>query len=62
MSSGTSQEARITERDGPRTPWVDLSQRHEDPTAFNAAKSRFPLQYKDLVEQYYRSFQDNAGK
>jgi tetratricopeptide (TPR) repeat protein len=62
MSSGTSQEPRLTERDGPRTPWVDLSQRHEDPTAFNAAKTRYPLQYKELVEQYYRSFQEQKDQ
>lgn len=60
MSSGTSQAPLITERDGPRTPWVDLSQRQDDPTAFGAAKRRLPVQYKDLVEQYYRSFQDDA--
>lgn len=62
MSSGTSQEPRLTERDGPRTPWVDLSQRQEDPTAFNAAKTRYPLQYKELVEQYYRSFQEQQDQ
>lgn len=62
MSSGLSEQPVITERDGQRTPWVDLSKRHEDPTVFSAAKRRLPLQYKDLVEQYYRSFQDGERR
>jgi len=61
MSSGGSQPSQITERDGPRTPWVDLGQRYDDPSAFNASKTRVPLQYKNLVEQYYRSFQDTGS-
>jgi hypothetical protein len=62
MSSGTSQEPLLTERDGPRTPWVDLARRQEDPSAFNAARTRYPLQYKELVEQYYRSFQEQKDE
>jgi len=62
MSSGSSQASKITERDGPRTPWVDLGQRYDDPTAFSASKTRIPLQYKNLVEQYYRSFQDSDAR
>lgn len=62
MSSGNSQASKITERDGQRTPWVDLGQRYDDPTAFSASKTRIPLQYKSLVEQYYRSFQDNETR
>jgi tetratricopeptide (TPR) repeat protein len=56
-SSGGSQSTRITERTGPRSAWVDLSQRVDDPKAFNAAKETLPLQYRALIEQYYRSFQ-----
>lgn len=59
-SSGTSQSARITERTGPRSAWVDLSQRVDDPKTFNAAKETLPLQYRALIEQYYRSFQQTA--
>lgn len=63
-SSGGSQSTRITERTGPRSAWVDLSQRVEDPKAFNAAKETLPLQYRALIEQYYRSFQqtEDAAK
>lgn len=59
-SSGTSQSARITERTGPRSAWVDLSQRVDDPKAFSGAKEQLPLQYRTLIEQYYRSFQQPA--
>jgi tetratricopeptide (TPR) repeat protein len=63
-SSGGSQSTRITERTGPRSAWVDLSQRVDDPKAFNAAKETLPLQYRALIEQYYRSFQqtEDAAK
>jgi tetratricopeptide (TPR) repeat protein len=56
-SSGGSQSSRITERTGPRSAWVELSERADDPKAFNAAKESLPLQYRALIEQYYRSFQ-----
>lgn len=55
VSAGAPQ---ITERDGTKAAWVDLKQRAEDPTAFNAAKKKLPAQYKDLIDQYYRSFQN----
>jgi tetratricopeptide (TPR) repeat protein len=59
-SSGGSQSTRITERTGPRSPWVDLSQRVDDPQTFSGAKEQLPLQYRTLIEQYYRSFQQSA--
>jgi hypothetical protein len=62
MSSGTSQPSQITERDAPRTPWVDLTERQNDPSVFNAAKSRVPVQYRGLVEQYYQSFGESREK
>lgn len=62
MSSGTSQPSQITERDAPRTPWVNLSERQNDPSVFNAAKTRVPVQYRGLVEQYYQSFGETRDK
>jgi tetratricopeptide (TPR) repeat protein len=62
MSSGNSQPSQITERDAPRTPWVDLTERQNDPSVFNAAKSRVPVQYRGLLEQYYQSFGDSREK
>ncbi|QDT56835.1 hypothetical protein Pan44_48950 [Caulifigura coniformis] len=62
MSSGSSQASQITERDAPRTPWVDLTERQNDPSVFNAAKSRVPVQYRGLVEQYYQSFGETQTK
>lgn len=62
MSSGNSQASQITERDAPRTPWVDLTERQNDPSVFNAAKSRVPVQYRGLVEQYYQSFGESREK
>ncbi len=62
MSSGSSQPSQITERDAPRTPWVDLTERQNDPSVFNAAKSRVPVQYRGLLEQYYQSFGDSREK
>ena len=62
MSSGNSQPSQITERDAPRTPWVDLTERQNDPSVFNAAKSRVPVQYRGLVEQYYQSFGESREK
>jgi tetratricopeptide (TPR) repeat protein len=62
MSSGNSQASQITERDAPRTPWVDLTERQNDPSVFNAAKTRVPVQYRGLVEQYYQSFGESREK
>ncbi len=60
QSNVAAQPPQITERDGTRTPWVDLQKRHDDPTAFNGAKKRLPPQYKDLIEQYYKSFNEKT--
>ena len=62
MSSGNSKSERITNRGGAREEWVDLRKRYDDPKAFNAVKTRFPLRYRQLVEQYYRSFQETAAE
>ncbi len=62
LSAGSSQASTAVERNAPRTPWVDLSERQNDPSAFNAAKSRVPVQYRGLVEQYYQSFGEKREK
>lgn len=58
QSAVTPGAPQITQRDGTKAAWGDLKQRADDPTAFNAAKKKLPAQYKDLIEQYYRSFQN----
>jgi tetratricopeptide (TPR) repeat protein len=62
LSSGTSEASQITERNAPRTPWVDLTERQKDPSVFNAAKSRVPVQYRGLIEQYYQSFGETGAR
>ena len=52
----------VRHRAGPRSAWVDLSQRVDDPKAFSGAKEQLPLQYKTLIEQYYRSFQEQKDQ
>lgn len=58
QSNVTPGAPQITQRDSTKAAWVDLKQRADDPTAFNAAKKKLPARYKDLVDQYYRSFQN----
>ncbi len=58
QSNVTAGAPQITERDGTKAAWVDAKQRADDPSAFNAAKKKLPAQYKDLIDQYYRSFQN----
>lgn len=62
QSNVTPGAPQITERDGTKAAWFDLKQRADDPTAFNAAKKKLPAQYKDLIDQYYRSFQNEKSQ
>ncbi len=62
QSNVTPGAPQISERDGTKAAWVDLKQRADDPTAFNAAKKKLPAQYKDLIDQYYRSFQNEKSQ
>jgi len=62
LSSGQSEAARITNQGGDKIDWVDLKKRYDDPKAFDGIKTRFPLRYRQLVEQYYRSFQDETNE
>jgi hypothetical protein len=60
VSSGTSEAARRTIRGGPRTPWADLRNRAREDETFSALKGRFPARYRQLVEQYYRTLQEEG--
>jgi hypothetical protein len=46
-------------RGGPQSPWSQLRDRERDPV-FNAIKEKFPARYEQLIEQYYKSFQDES--
>jgi hypothetical protein len=45
-------------RGGPRTPWDHLRNKQREEKAFAALKTQFPARYQRLVEQYFRSLQD----
>lgn len=44
-------------RTGPQSPWSTLRDKQRDPV-FNAIQDKFPARYQQLIEQYYKSFQD----
>lgn len=44
-------------RDGPQSPWSKVRDRERDP-AYSAIKTKFPARYEKLIEQYYKSFQE----
>ncbi len=44
-------------RVGPQSPWSTLRDKQRDPV-FNAIQEKFPARYQQLIEQYYKSFQD----
>jgi hypothetical protein len=46
-------------RGGPQSPWSHLRDKDRDPV-FNAIKEKFPARYEQLIEQYYKSFQDES--
>lgn len=56
----TAKADRRTHRGGPRTPWDDLVKKNRNPRTFAALKAKFPARYQQLVEQYYRSFQEDT--
>lgn len=49
---------RRTHDGGQRTAWGDLRKKVENPHTFAALKEKFPGRYRQLIEQYYRSFQE----
>ena len=46
-------------RGGPQSPWSRLRDRERDPV-FNAIKEKYPARYQQLIEQYYKSFNDES--
>ena len=49
---------RLT-RGGPQSPWSRLREKDRDPV-YSAIKEKFPARYQQLIEQYYKSFQDDG--
>jgi tetratricopeptide (TPR) repeat protein len=56
-----SDVAKRLHRGGPQSPWSKLRDKERDPV-FAALKEKFPARYQDLIEQYYKSFQDEEGR
>lgn len=57
-SKGMDSEAvKRLHRGGPQSPWSQLRDKDRDP-AYSAIKEKFPGRYQQLIEQYYKSFQD----
>jgi predicted negative regulator of RcsB-dependent stress response len=46
-------------RGGPQSPWSQLRDKDRDPV-YNAIKQKFPGRYQQLIEQYYKSFQEES--
>ncbi len=56
-----NENGRVTRvfRRGPESPWSKLRDKDRDP-AFSAIKEKFPARYQQLIEQYYKSFQEGV--
>jgi tetratricopeptide (TPR) repeat protein len=48
-------------RGGPQSPWSHLRDKDRDPV-YSTIKEKFPARYQQLIEQYYKSFQDDGGE
>jgi hypothetical protein len=60
-SKGTdSDTVKRLHRGGPQSPWSNLRDKDRDPV-YSAIKEKFPARYQQLIEQYYKSFQDDEG-
>ena len=46
-------------RGGPQSPWSHLRDKDRDPV-YSAIKEKFPARYQQLIEQYYKSFNDET--
>ncbi len=42
-----------------RTPWDHLRNKQRDARALAAIKEKYPARYRELIEQYYRSLQED---
>ncbi|MGV3607601.1 MAG: tetratricopeptide repeat protein [Planctomycetaceae bacterium] len=56
-----SSAATKLQRGGPQSVWSQLRDRQRDPV-FNAIKEKYPARYQQLIEQYYKSFEDEAAE
>src|SRR5262245_27008994 len=54
-----STAAQPLTRGGPQSPWSQLRDKDRDPV-YSAIKEKFPARYQQLIEQYYKSFQDES--
>jgi tetratricopeptide (TPR) repeat protein len=61
-SNQTDQAAleRLT-RKGPSSQWSNLRDKDRE-AVFNALKQKFPGRYKELIEQYYKSFEEDGDE
>jgi len=61
-SKGIDQAAleRLT-RKGPSSQWSNLRDKDRE-AVFNALKQKFPGRYKELIEQYYKSFEEDGDE
>jgi len=60
-SKGTDTDAvKRLHRGGPQSPWSHLRDKERDPV-YSAIKEKFPARYQQLIEQYYKSFDDDSG-
>lgn len=57
----TKDDVSRMKRPGPKSPWGNLRDRDRDPV-FQAIQQRFPGKYSELLEEYYRSFQDESSE
>ena len=59
-SKGTdSDTVKRLHRGGPQSPWSHLRDKDRDPV-YSAIKEKFPARYQQLIEQYYKSFDDDT--
>lgn len=55
-----SEVERLT-RKGPSSQWSNLRDKDRE-AVFNALKQKFPGRYKELIEQYYKSFEEDGDE
>ncbi len=59
-SKGTDGDTvKRLQRGGPQSPWSQLRDKERDPV-YSAIKEKFPARYQQLIEQYYKSFDDDS--
>jgi hypothetical protein len=59
-SKGTdSDTVKRLHRGGPQSPWSHLRDKDRDPV-YSAIKDKFPARYQQLIEQYYKCFDEDS--